>query len=607
MIQQLDTNTTTLLSLAGIAATTLAYGLYRAASKRHKTKKHNIHTSSSLHCNHDLKQHTHIFKQQVLQIQNTNNVYVAIGYSLANCIMIEGDIGIIIIDTTESLSSAQAVLNEFRKITNKPVAGIIYTHFHHDHVGGSEVFIKESLNGSTCPIYAHETTDERISNFTSITGPLAYVRATKMYGTKLDKPSFENCGIGPFLAGVDDKQGLENSPTHTYNTPTHTINIAGIELQLIHCPGETDDQTVVYMPQHNILFAADNYYESFPNLYTIRGAPNRDVVQWANSIDIMINTKPDVMVPSHTLPVYGAQEIQTRLQNYRDAIQYVHDQTVRLMLKNYHPDEIASMIQLPSNFRDCEYLKEFYGTVGWSSKAIFDGYMGWYSGDECDLMKLTPAEYAHRLIDLAGSVETVLDKAQCAFDDGDFQWALELSSAILRVQEKSTRHVIKAAKELKTQCCVQLGQKQISANARNWYLTSALINEGEIPEIKVPKKHLKNFILTKPLGMIFSTMCVRFNPSKSLAGVTKSLSFILKDGEDSTEGWTLTIRNCVLYSKNEASLDSDIVIETTENALRYLFAQPSSIAKSVMSNDFSVKKGDVRTFLQFVRNFDLDL
>ena len=605
MIQQLDTNKTTLL-LAGTVATTLAYLLYRTTSKQPKTKKHNIH-NSSLHCNHDLKQHTRIFKQQVLQIQNTNNVYVASGYSLANCIMIEGDIGIIIIDTTESLSSAQAVLNEFRKITNKPVAGIIYTHFHHDHVGGSEVFIKESIDGNTCPIYAHDTTEERISNFNSIVGPLAYVRATKMYGTKLDKPTFENCGIGPFLAGVDDTQGLENSPTHTYNTPTHTINIAGIELQLIHCPGETDDQTVVYMPQHNILFAADNYYESFPNLYTIRGAPNRDVVQWANSIDIMINTNPDVMVPSHTLPVYGSKEIQTRLHNYRDAIQYVHDQTVRLMLKNYHPDEIASMIQLPSNLRECEYLKEFYGTVGWSSKAIFDGYMGWYSGDECDLMKLTPTEYSHRLIDLAGGAENVFDKAQHAFDSKDYQRALELTSAILRAQEKSTRHITKAAKELKTQCCVKLGEKQISANGRNWYLTSALTNEGEISEIKVPKKHLKNFILTKPLGMIFSTMCVRFNPPESLAGVTKSLSFILKDGGDSMEGWTLTIRNCVLYSKNETSLDSDIVIETTEKSLRYLFAQPSSIAKSVLSSDFSVKKGDVRTFLQFVRNFDMDL
>lgn len=237
---------------------------------------------------------------------------------------------------------------------------------------------------------------------------------------------------------------------------------------------------------------------------------------------------------------------------------------------------------------------------------MYDGYMGWYSGDECDLMKLTPTEYAHRLIDLAGDSQTVLDKAQCAFDERDYQWALELTSAILRANGKSTRQVIKAAKELKTQCCVQLGQQQISANGRNWYLTSALINEGEISEIKVPKKHLKNFILTKPLGTIFSTMSVRFNPSDSLAGVTKSLSFILKDKED-MEGWTLTIRNCVLYSKNETSLDSDIVIETTENALRYLFAQPSSIAKSVLSSDFSVKKGDVRTFLQFVRNFDLDL
>jgi len=67
----------------------------------------------------------------------------------------------------------------------------------------------------------------------------------------------------------------------------------------------------------------------------------------------MVELSPDIMVPSHTLPVYGADEIKTRLTNYRDAIQYVHDQTVRLMMKNYHPEVIAKSIQLPSNLRDC--------------------------------------------------------------------------------------------------------------------------------------------------------------------------------------------------------------------------------------------------------------
>ena len=42
-------------------------------------------------------------------------------------------------------------------------------------------------------------------------------------------------------------------------------------MTLKHCPGETPDQIVVWLPEKKVLIAADNYYKSFPNLYAIRG------------------------------------------------------------------------------------------------------------------------------------------------------------------------------------------------------------------------------------------------------------------------------------------------------------------------------------------------
>ena len=61
----------------------------------------------------------------------------------------------------------------------------------------------------------------------------------------------------------------------------------GLKLELIHAPGETNDQIVVWLPEKRVLIAADNYYESFPNLYAIRGTPHRDVTQWVRSLDRM--------------------------------------------------------------------------------------------------------------------------------------------------------------------------------------------------------------------------------------------------------------------------------------------------------------------------------
>ena len=46
---------------------------------------------------------------------------------------------------------------------------------------------------------------------------------------------------------------------------------------------------------------------------------------------------------------------------YRDAIQLVHDQTVRFMNKGMHPDDIVERVVLPDHMVDLPYLVPYYG------------------------------------------------------------------------------------------------------------------------------------------------------------------------------------------------------------------------------------------------------
>ena len=59
-----------------------------------------------------------------------DHVYTAVSYALAAMIMVETPEGLVIIDTTESLSAAKIIMAEFRKISNKRVKAVIYTHNH---------------------------------------------------------------------------------------------------------------------------------------------------------------------------------------------------------------------------------------------------------------------------------------------------------------------------------------------------------------------------------------------------------------------------------------------------------------------------------------------
>ena len=81
------------------------------------------------------------FEKGVYQV--IDNVYVAIGYGLANSVLIVGDTSNIIIDTTEDPKLGAQINAEFKKISNLPNEAIIYTHSHVDHWRGAPGFYEE--------------------------------------------------------------------------------------------------------------------------------------------------------------------------------------------------------------------------------------------------------------------------------------------------------------------------------------------------------------------------------------------------------------------------------------------------------------------------------
>ena len=223
-----------------------------------------------------------------------------------------------------------------------------------------------------------------------------------MFGNALPKERVENNGIGPFLEiGRDGRKPGLLYPTKTF-TDKLEFESGEVKIQLFHAPGETDDQLFVWLPEKRALFPGDNFYKTFPNLYTIRGTPYRDLAGWVNSIDMMRYLEPEYLVPSHTRPLKGKEKIYNILTTYRDGIQFVHDQTVRLMNLGFEPDEIAEKLILPKHLGDSPYLQEFYGSPAWSAKNVFSGYLGWFDGNPSSLKPLNQKDEAENIIKLVG-------------------------------------------------------------------------------------------------------------------------------------------------------------------------------------------------------------
>ena len=291
---------------------------------------------------------------------------------------------------------------------------------------------------------------------------------------------------------------------------------------MVHAPGETDDQLFVWLPEQKVLLPGDNFYWTFPNLYTIRGTPFRSLESWFHSLDKIRDLRPEYLVPSHTRPLSGVDKIQEILTNYRDAIQFVHDQSIRGMNMGMTPDELVEYVQLPPHLSNCPYLQPFYGKVSWSVREMFTGNLGWFDGDSASLQPLSRKEEAKLMARIAGGEKELLRHARETLNNGEYQAALELTGHLIRLNPDNQE-----AKNIRIKALVALGEKEENPNARHWYLTEALeIRDGFVAKEKV--KPSPETVKLFPLEGFFELLPVSLD-AKASAAENKKVGIIFPD------------------------------------------------------------------------------
>ena len=535
-----------------------------------------------------LIEHSKEFERQVISFNTPGGkIHFAIGFGIANSIMVEGDGGNIIIDASDSVFEAEKIYSLFAEQNSNPIKAIIYTHNHGDHTFGTAFYLKNQKEKPQ--IIAHEDTDYYVQRIMGILNPIITQRSTRMFGTLLPKEDFINVGIGASLNVSKSPTGYIK-PDITFQDTLKT-NIAGIDIELYHAPGETDDQLFVWLPNHKSLMPGDNIYKTFPNLYTIRGTTHRDVIGWINSIDHMQSFEPEFLFPSHTKPVVGKDKIKEVLMVYRDAIQYIHDQTIRLMNQGYYPDQIVEMVELPEDISNSPYLYEFYGTVRWSVKSIFNGYLGWFNGNPSELDPLSREEKAKRISKLAGGNNNLLNQLKAAVKNEDMQWALELSDYLIALDFFNDE-----VKNLRQQALIYEGSRSSNPNKRNYFLTSALeLQKGfnGFP-ISVTNEELLDEI---SIDTFFDVLSVRFNPKKHNNDIFK-VCFNFSSGVIKN----ITLRNSVAVISNSKETGCNIIIQTKEEEFKKILMGISNPITSIASGNIIVEGGNT-AFLEFLTKF----
>jgi alkyl sulfatase BDS1-like metallo-beta-lactamase superfamily hydrolase len=96
------------------------------------------------------------------------------------------------------------------------------------------------------------------------------------------------------------------------------------------------------------------------------------------------------------------------------------------MNQGYVGSEIAEMIELPPALEQAWHARGYYGSMSHNVKAVFQRYLGWYSGHPSDLWEHTPTETAKRYAACLGGADEIVAKARGFAEDGDLRFAAQL-------------------------------------------------------------------------------------------------------------------------------------------------------------------------------------
>ncbi|WP_326675415.1 alkyl/aryl-sulfatase [Streptomyces sp. NBC_01237] len=486
-------------------------------------------------------------KQGLFEV--TEGIYQVRNLDLSNMTLVEGDTGVIVIDPLISAETAAAALALYRKHRgDRQVTGLIYTHSHGDHFGGSLGVLPHGH--APVPVIAPAGFLEHAVAENVYAGGAMTRRAVYMYGAELDKGP-----AGQISAGL----GMTTSTgTITLIPPTLDITrtgqeetVDGVRIIFQMTPGtEAPSEMNFYFPDRRALCMAENATHNMHNILTLRGAVVRDTRIWAHYLNETIalyGERAEVAFASHHWPTWGKDRIVDHLAGQRDMWAYLHDQTLRMTNQGLTGSEIAERIELPPALAGRWANRGYYGSLSHNVKAVYQRYMGWFDGNPAHLWEHPPTEQATRFAADYGGVAALVAKGEEYAASGDLRFAATLLGHAVFAAPGDT-----AAKEALASVYEKLGHGSENGTWRNFYLMGAQELRGSVAHTSLETTN-PEMAIALTVDMLIDSLAIRIDGPRAW---TKKLTMAWHV-TDEGRTWHLLLSNGALtYRSTDGAPDA---------------------------------------------------
>ena len=348
--------------------------------------------------------------------------------------VLTGD-GVVIIDAGPD-TAAPRVKEEIARETDQPVKYIIYSHGHIDHVGGAPVYADHHPE-----VIGHENLVPRLDRY------------------KLMADYFRHIMSIQIRQNLPIKQMSYVYPTITYRD-SYSFKLGGLTFELFHGKGETDDHTLVWIPELKAVFCGDLLEASFPNL----GNPfkvMRYAKEWADTLERVLALNPDLAIGGDAV-FTNNQEINEHFKENIELLRYLEDSVIAAANQGKNLEQMTEEIQLPGHLENSPNLRQIYSRREFAIYNIWKRYCGYFDYSPSSVLPRPKRELASVARDLIGSDEAILKKAEDLYHDGQLHLALETLDLILKVEYENV-----PARRIRQKILEKLADTDICLMSRN--------------------------------------------------------------------------------------------------------------------------------------------
>jgi glyoxylase-like metal-dependent hydrolase (beta-lactamase superfamily II) len=293
-----------------------------------------------------------------------------------NSVVILSDEGVLVFDANGTPASAAAVLTEIRKLTDKPVRYVVYSHWHWDHWYGTETYTR-AFPG--VQVIAHEKARALMA------GPAIEFNRPGLetqlpgYIASLEKKVETDASLRPILDEdrffLDEKKKAKLVlPTVTYGDRL-TLHLGGREIQLRHDDrAVTPGDTYLYLPAERVVVSGDLLVN--PIAFALSAYPTG----WLRTLEAIDGLAPAVIVPGHGQPLHDRSLLAAHMDVMRILLKAGADGRARGLDPDQVRDEVMPRLreQMVAITGDDPKLNVQFRTylVDWYLHRVFDELAG---------------------------------------------------------------------------------------------------------------------------------------------------------------------------------------------------------------------------------------